>query len=144
VENAYHAAAIDEHRQDYDVCLWNPKSKPSQRMEQRWFVGAHSDVGGGYADRRLSDVPLRWMQDKASALGLGLAPVAVGSENYQGPFTDSYLQFLKGLYAKKRPRHYRSVGKSQFGNEVVDDSVQQKRKADRSYEPQNNGLPKLT
>ena len=144
VENAYHAAAIDEHRQDYDVCLWTPKSKTGQAMEQRWFVGAHCDVGGGYADRRLSDLPLRWMQDKASALGLGLNPVAVGSENYQGPSTDSYLGFLKGLYAKKKPRHYRFIGKSQFGNEVVDNSVQHRRKADRSYEPQNNGLPKLT
>jgi hypothetical protein len=74
----------------------------------------------------------------------GLAPVAVGSENYQGPFTDSYLGFLKGLYAKKRARHYRSIGKSQFGSEVVDESVQQRRRADRSCEPQNNGLSKLT
>ena len=48
VENAYHAAAVDEHRQDYDVCLWNPQSKPGQTMEQRWFIGAHCDVGGGY------------------------------------------------------------------------------------------------
>jgi Uncharacterized alpha/beta hydrolase domain (DUF2235) len=144
VENAYHAAAVDEHRQDYEVCLWNPQSKPGQTMEQRWFVGADCDVGGGYSDRRLSDLPLRWMQDKASALGLGLTPMAVGSENYQGPFTDSYMEFLKGLYAKKNPRHYRSIGATQFGNEVVAQSVQQRRKTDLSYEPQNNGLPKLT
>ena len=144
VENAYHASAIDEHRQDYDVCLWNPRSKPGQTVEQRWFVGAHCDVGGGYADRRLSDLPLRWMQDQASALGLGLTPVALGSENYRGPFTDSYMKFLKGLYAKKNPRHYRVIGATQFGNEVVDRSVQQRRKTDLSYEPQNNGLPKLT
>ena len=32
VENAYHAAAVDEHRQDYDVCLWNPQSKPDKRL----------------------------------------------------------------------------------------------------------------
>ena len=145
VKNACHAVAIDEHRQDYDVCLWNPKStKPGQTVEQRWFMGAHCDVGGGYADRRLSDLALRWMQDKANALGLGLAPVAVGAENYRGPCTDSYMEFLKGLYAKKNPRHYRSIGTTQFGHEVVDDSVQQRRKTDRSYEPQNNGLPKLT
>ena len=132
VENAYHAAAVDEHRQDYDVCLWNPQSKPGQTMEQRWFVGAHCDL------------PLRWMQDKASALGLGLTQVAVGSENYRGAFIDSYLGFLKGLYAKKIPRHYRFIGATQFGNEVMDQSVQQRRKTDLSYEPQNNGLPNLT
>jgi hypothetical protein len=54
------------------------------------------------------------------------------------------MEFLHGLYAKKNPRHYRSIGATEFGNEVVDDSVQQRRKTDRSCEPQNNGLPKLT
>ena len=24
-------------------------------VEQRWFVGAHTDMGGGYPDARLSD-----------------------------------------------------------------------------------------
>ena len=144
VENACHAAAIDEHRQEYDVCLWNPRAKPGQTIEQRWFIGAHCDVGGGYDNRQLADLPLRWMQEKASGLGLGLNAVAVGSENYRGPYTDSYLEFLKGIYAKKNARHYRAIGATRFGNEVVDDSVQQRRRADRDYEPQNNGLPKLT
>ena len=144
VENAYHAVAIDEHRQDYDVCRWKPKSKAEQTVEQRWFVGAHCDVGGGYADRRLSDLALRWIQDKARALGLHLTPVDARPDNYRGPFKDSYMEFLHGLYAKKNPRHYRSIGATEFGNEAVDDSVQQRRKTDRGYEPQNNGLPKLT
>ena len=37
-----------------------------------------------------------------------------------------------------------TIGATRFGNEAVDDSVQQRRKTDPSYEPQNNGLPKLT
>jgi uncharacterized protein (DUF2235 family) len=144
VKNAFHAIAVDEHRLDYDVCLWNPDAKPEQTLEQRWFVGAHCDVGGGYADRRLSDVTLRWMQDKASGLGLALAPMEVQPNNYMGPFTDSYAQFLDGLYAKEHPRHYRTIGSTKFGNEAVNDSVQKRRKEDHSYEPQNNGLPPLT
>ena len=32
--------------------------------------GAHCDVGGGYPDRRLSDLALGSMQDKASAMNL--------------------------------------------------------------------------
>jgi hypothetical protein len=32
---------------------------------------------------------------------------------------------------------------SDLGNEVVDDSAQRRRKEDRDYEPQNDGLPKL-
>jgi len=144
VENAYHAMAIDEHRQDYTATLWNPAAEPQQKMEQRWFIGAHCDAGGGYEDRRLSDLTLRWMQDKAGALGLALDAVPVGRKNYLGEFTDSYAEFLRGIYARKNPRHYRAVGATRFGNETIDESVQQRRKEDRDYEPQNNGLPKLT
>jgi hypothetical protein len=143
VENAYHAVAIDEHRLDFQVCLWDPKTRPEQKMEQRWFVGAHCDVGGGYRDRRLSDMALGWMQEKAGALGLALKPVAALPENYRGKFTDSYAEFLKGIYAKRNARHYRKVGMTKFGDEIVDDTVQKRRKEDREYEPQNDGLPKL-
>src|SRR5262249_15623870 len=65
VENAYHALALDEHRVDYGACLWEPGERPGQTLEQRWFIGAHADVGGGYGDgqghaeRRLSDITLR-------------------------------------------------------------------------------------
>ena len=106
VDHAYHAIAVDEHRKDYDVCLWNPAELPTQTMEQRWFIGAHSDVGGGYADRRLSDITLRWIQDKASALGLALDPVSVTDENLKGNYTDSYMEFLSGKYAKLNARKY--------------------------------------
>ena len=143
VENAYHAVAIDEHRFDYDVCLWNPEVKPGHKLEQRWFAGAHCDVGGGYNDRRLSDLTLRWVQARAAAAGLAVSPIDVAPDNHRGVFTDSYAGFLKGVYAKRNPRHYRAIGATQFGNEIVDQSVQSRRMEDRNYEPQNNGLPAL-
>src|SRR6266545_3854492 len=85
-----------------------------------------------------------WIQQKASALGLAVDAVQVGPKNYLGEFTDSYAQFLGGIYARKNPRHYRSIAATKFGNEVIDDSVRQRRKEDHDYEPQNNGLPKLS
>ena len=45
---------------------------------------------------------------------------------------------------KKNPRYYRPIGATKFGNEIIDGSVQQRRKEERAYEPQNNGLPKLS
>jgi hypothetical protein len=51
---------------------------------------------------------------------------------------------LSGVYARKNPRHYRAVRATRFGGETIDDSVARRRKEDRDYEPQNNGLPKLT
>jgi uncharacterized protein (DUF2235 family) len=57
-ENAAHGVAIDEWRVDFKVALWSPVVKSGQKVEQRWFVGSHADVGGGYRDRRLSDITL--------------------------------------------------------------------------------------
>ncbi len=112
VQNAYHAVAIDENRQEYDVCLWKPETAAAQKLEQRWFLGAHCDIGGGYKSRLLSDMALRWMQDKASALGLGLDAVTVGAQNYLGEFTDSYARFpRRRLCKKKSPPLSRPAGR---------------------------------
>jgi hypothetical protein len=84
VVNAYHALAIDEHRKPFEPALWEYKPKAWQHVEQVWFCGAHSDVGGGYAHDRiagspddaprfqpqLADISLDWMIEKARASGL--------------------------------------------------------------------------
>lgn len=140
VENAYHAVAIDEHRKNYDVCLWDPAEAPAQTIEQRWFIGAHSDVGGGYEDRCLSDLALRWMQEKAAALGLGITPADLTEDGYKTACSDSYAQFLGGKYSKPYPRHYRAIGTTRFGNEVLDDSARRRWLADATYRPENAGF----
>src|SRR5205814_3890156 len=73
VENAYHALAIHEKRCDFEPTLWR-KQEPEgsdQTLEQVWFCGVHSDVGGGYVEEQLSDVALLWMIEKAKSRGLG-------------------------------------------------------------------------
>ncbi|MBN9521926.1 DUF2235 domain-containing protein [bacterium] len=142
VDRAYHAVALDEHRADYAATLWDPDAPPGQVLEQRWFPGAHADVGGGYPGRRLSDLALRWMQDKAVEAGLGVAPVTLGADGYAGPATDSYAVFLGGGYARVFPRHLRSVSGTRYGNEVLDPAVVRRRAdAALAYRPMNPGLP---
>lgn len=144
VENAYQAVALDEHRDAYQACLWDPPAKPSQTVEQRWFVGAHCDVGGGYPHRRLSDLALRWMQERAAVLGLALTPVVVGDDNYRGTLTDSYSDFMDPLYRRLHPPVCRRVFATRFGNEVVDGTIERRREeAALDYKPQNEGLPLL-
>lgn len=65
VEYAFHALAIDERRAPFLPSLWDSKPKPGQRVEQVWFAGVHTDVGGGYPETGLSDITLQWMIDKA-------------------------------------------------------------------------------
>jgi uncharacterized protein (DUF2235 family) len=77
VEFAYHALAIDEHRAPFEPTLWTYHPKPGQTVEQIWFCGAHSDVGGGYAEAGLSDLSLGWMLDRALNAGLKLDRAAI-------------------------------------------------------------------
>jgi uncharacterized protein (DUF2235 family) len=143
VENGYHAIAVDEHRKPYEAALWDPREKPKQVIEQRWFIGAHADIGGGYDDRRLSDITLRWMQQKAQLCGLRLDPAGipnVSSTNADGSVADSFRAFLGGLFSLFHARYYRAVGRLQFGQEAVDATVQDRRNRDLMYRPQNPGL----
>ena len=71
VEHAYHALAIDERRAPFEPALWLHKPKPGQIIEQKWFCGVHSDIGGGYPERGLSDITLNWMIEKAQTQNPG-------------------------------------------------------------------------
>jgi uncharacterized protein (DUF2235 family) len=147
VEHAYHAVAVDEHRRPYAATLWAPKNKPGQTLEQRWFIGAHCDVGGGYKDRRLSDVPLAWMQAKAQACGLLLHPGCVVTPKPEaaqhGIPADSFSAFLRGAFRLFETRYYRPVGANAFGRETVDPTVADRLLSDPAYQPPNHGLREL-
>jgi hypothetical protein len=74
---ALHALSIDEIRGPFRPTLWTkPREavpRPDQHVEQMWFAGSHADVGGGYADTGLSDIPLAWMAERIAAkTGLAL------------------------------------------------------------------------
>ncbi|HYA80024.1 MAG TPA: DUF2235 domain-containing protein [Methylocystis sp.] len=72
VKHARHALAIDEHRDQFVPTLWTGTPPAGVDIEQVWFAGAHSDVGGGYVTRALADTPLVWMAKEAEDKGLSL------------------------------------------------------------------------
>jgi len=78
VLNAYHALAIDERRCEFPATLWTSAPQAGQTIEQVWFTGVHSDIGGSYPDdpdgTALSDITLGWMMKKAADLGLHFVP----------------------------------------------------------------------
>jgi len=74
VQVARHALATDEQRKGFNATLFQNVKKPSD-CEQRWFIGDHSDVGGGHHIERpqdpcLANIPLVWMAQQAHATGL--------------------------------------------------------------------------
>ena len=75
VRAAYHALAIDERRKPFEPTLWKRQDHATeQTLEQVWFSGVHCDVGGGYSDPSLGEIPLLWMADRAREHGLALDP----------------------------------------------------------------------
>ena len=68
IKRAYQALAVDEHRRNFRPAIWNTKAglAEGQVVEQRWFAGAHSNVGGGYRNAVLSDIALRWIKSKVN------------------------------------------------------------------------------
>ena len=70
----FHALAIDEQRADFAPTLWEPR----EGVVQRWFCGAHSDVGGGGAPSNFfSASALRWMIGRLAARGVLFSPRAM-------------------------------------------------------------------
>jgi len=81
------------------------------RIEQRWFAGAHSNIGGGYPDNVLAQRPFKWLLEEAAKAGLE-------SESFSslGPATfplpqDSYAQFAKPFWTQiiRGKRFYRPI-----------------------------------
>jgi len=157
--HAFHALAVDEHRGAFKPTLWTlyqpetdptpPKIPALEHCEQRWFPGAHSDVGGGCAND-LPDAPGRWLQQKAQQLGMtytALLPTnpAIASATR---VSDSYSDFMKGFYKvlKLGRRYYRPIGIQRNAvnggwswpvNETLDESVFSHGNGGSGYPPQN-------
>lgn len=90
VQHAYHALSIDENREAFQPTPWQTEEdnesllgeiyvdpregdtsvqsgkNRQQTVKQVWFCGVHTDVGGGYKESGLSDIPLAWMIDRAT------------------------------------------------------------------------------
>lgn len=66
VERACHALSIDDQRHSFHPLLWCLEPGDEKRIEQVWFAGAHSNVGGGYPKQGMSLVALDWMIRKAA------------------------------------------------------------------------------
>lgn len=70
VENAVQALAIDERRRPFKPNVWSKPVGWTGSLEQTWFPGVHSNVGGGCAPDGLANEALHWAIEKAERAGL--------------------------------------------------------------------------
>jgi uncharacterized protein (DUF2235 family) len=144
--NAYHALALDERRKPFKPALWKRPAGWTGNLEQAWFPGVHSNVGGGYTPDGLANEALHWMVEKAEALDL--------------EFDRKYLEPFKPCFNSKRHdsmslkyrvfgEYERPVGEHLADGETVHRSVMDRRAyfdgktprsepwAEKKYAPEN-------
>ena len=71
VERAYQAIAINDERKSFWPKVWKENTEAAQQVntiDQVWFAGMHSNVGGGYERAGLAYICLHWMMTKVSEL----------------------------------------------------------------------------
>jgi uncharacterized protein (DUF2235 family) len=134
VVRACHALALEEERDAFRPVLWDDRyvrgddnklyavdydwkptlSDPAaplaeidrERISQVWFVGVHSDIGGGYSRDGLAHHTLAWMMARAKVYGLAYLPV---QQQWHESLVDPYDKLndsrhgLSGYY-RYRPR----------------------------------------
>ena len=61
VENAFQALALDEHRAPFSPAVWEKPKGSKTNLQQVWFPGVHSNIGGGYPDADIANITLAWM-----------------------------------------------------------------------------------
>ncbi len=120
VDNAYQALAIDERRRLFRPTIWEQQARAvnlNQKMEQVWFAGVHTNIGGGYQDSGLSDITFTWMKEKAEACGLAFDTNYIKppiNPNPLGEIRDSKT----GPY-NLLPDFIRPIGRGENSNESV-------------------------
>jgi len=94
VKYGYQALSIDDQRKVFKPVIWDETKKiEGQTIEQVWFAGVHSNIGGGYRRSGLSDITLDWMKKKAVKAKLKLwtdySDRVLISANHNGKIYDS-------------------------------------------------------
>jgi len=133
VDNAFQALAIDEQRKPFRPSIW-PSAAQGQRMEQVWFSGVHTNIGGGYEKGGLSNITLHWMKDRAKECDLEFDEPFL--EFYKPWFGDELRKSMTMFY-RMMGKHRRPIGKMTDGNESVHQSVLDLRNHDATYRPKN-------
>jgi uncharacterized protein (DUF2235 family) len=158
IDYGFHALAVDEHRRAFSPTLWTvrktdqpvpdaPPPRSLSSVEQRWFVGAHANVGGGYESDLLPQIPLRWIMRKASLHGLAFRnDVELDGNELTANVTNSYREFMYGIYHHFSTPYFRPIGqaptpaengKNCAVNETIDASVFIRWNKIANYRPPN-------
>ncbi|MGH3622535.1 MAG: DUF2235 domain-containing protein [Sciscionella sp.] len=136
VDAAFQALAIDERRGPFRPAMWTPpKRAGTPRVEQVWFAGVHSDIGGGYPkdECALADITLLWMVDRAHSCGLAFDTTALDAPSAPDPLGQLHTS-RKGVY-RLVPAFNRSIGTTDPEHEWAASTAVKRYEQTAAYQP---------
>ncbi len=77
VKHCFHAMAFDERRETFQVTRLMLMESQSTRLDEMWFRGMHSDIGGGNGNDARSNIALCWMLENAVKSGLPITQLEI-------------------------------------------------------------------
>jgi hypothetical protein len=96
-----HALALDEERERFEPSYWERPAGANTQVDEVWFSGCHTNVGGGYSDTNLSNIALIWVlkaaQDAGMLIDLRGLPEFDWNRSHTGARRDSYSEFYSEL-----------------------------------------------
>ncbi len=134
IEHACHALAIDERRRPFLPSLWSLPDATDQMLQQVWFPGVHTNVGGGYEKDGLANGALHWIKGTAHEQGLQYDRAFLG---HYRPFSRHELRDSMSLAYRMLIPVRRPIGKQTSGNEQIHISAIERRDNDPEYRPKN-------
>ena len=148
IQHAFHALAIDERRKPFAPGLWTKPSGWSGALEQAWFAGVHSNVGGSYSPDGLANESLHWIVEKAEDQGLEFDKPFL--EHYVPCFNSVLNDSMTLMYRLMGP-HKRPIGEHAAQGEAIHQSaIDRSNLRDCEYDAQNlreylgRGNPRMT
>lgn len=100
VTRVAHALALDEERERFEPAFWELPATAATQVDEVWFSGCHTNVGGGYVDPNLSNIALFWMLQSARDAGLPLDARGIPGFDVTNPRAiqrNSYKEFYEGM-----------------------------------------------
>jgi uncharacterized protein (DUF2235 family) len=134
IQNAYHALAIDERRAPFKPTLWEKPPGWNGKLEQAWFPGVHSNVGGSYTPDGLANEALHWIVEKAENLGLEMDKAYL--EHFTPCFNSKLHDSYGWQYNLAGGEHHRPIGNFTEHGECLHQATIDRRNLFANYRPQ--------
>ena len=134
VSQCYHAMALDERREAFNLTRLDPDNN-FEHITELWFRGVHSDIGGSNDNPMRSNIALNWILENARACGVLFDEEKAKAAKYSRMDTSAPVMQNKDVFADPRRQILAgdSYHETAFPTLGLNDTITVKVVAERKY-----------